>query len=71
MIIIDGSEGGGQMLRTALSMSALTGKAFRIKNIRAGRKDPGLKPQHLACIRAVSEVCNGYAEGAEDNSTDL
>ncbi|MBS3124986.1 RNA 3'-terminal phosphate cyclase [Candidatus Woesearchaeota archaeon] len=71
MISIDGAEGGGQMLRTALSLSALTGKAFRIKNIRARRNDPGLKPQHLACIRAVSEVCNGYAEGAEENSADL
>ncbi len=65
MIIIDGSKGGGQMLRTALALGALTGKPFRMSNIRASRDDPGLKPQHLACVKAAAKICNGYVEGAE------
>lgn len=71
MIIIDGAQGGGQMLRTALGLSALTGKAFRMKNIRSGREQPGLKAQHLQCVKAVAQVCDGYTEGAEEGSVDL
>ena len=67
MIEIDGShgEGGGQILRTALSLSALTGKPFRIYNIRAKRKNPGLRPQHLNAVKAVAELCD--AEVSEIN----
>lgn len=67
MITIDGSqgEGGGQMLRSALALAALTGKPFRIEHIRAGRDSPGLKPQHLAGIKAAAQLCNGTVEGAE------
>ena len=55
MIRIDGSagEGGGQILRTALSLSLVTGKPFRIENIRAGRKNPGLLRQHLTAVSAA------------------
>jgi RNA 3'-terminal phosphate cyclase (ATP) len=65
MIIIDGSggEGGGQILRTALSLSALTGKPFRIERIRAGRRQPGLRPQHLTAARAAAAICGARLEG--------
>ncbi|MGB3716497.1 MAG: RNA 3'-terminal phosphate cyclase [Candidatus Promineifilaceae bacterium] len=73
MITIDGSqgEGGGQVLRTSLSLSAVTGHPFRIIRIRAKRNKPGLRPQHLTAVRAVAEVCNASLEGDELNSTTL
>ena len=57
-VILDGSigEGGGQILRTALSLSVVTGKPFFIENIRAGRERPGLLRQHLAAVLAASEI---------------
>ena len=72
-IEIDGSlgEGGGQICRTALSLSALTGKSLNIYNIRAGRDAPGLKPQHVACARAVRSIARGTLEGAEEGSDEL
>ncbi len=62
---IDGSrgEGGGQVLRTSLSLSAVTGRPLRIEKIRAGREKPGLKRQHLTCVRAVAEICGGKVVG--------
>jgi RNA 3'-terminal phosphate cyclase (ATP) len=56
MITIDGSqgEGGGQILRTALALSLVTGQAFRIEHIRAGRKKPGLLRQHLTAVEAAT-----------------
>lgn len=73
MIRIDGSagEGGGQILRTALSLSAVTGKPFSLANIRAGRGNPGLQRQHLASVRAVAEVCGAKADGAGIGSSRL
>lgn len=70
MIRIDGTmgEGGGQVLRTALALSAITGKAIEITNIRGKRPKPGLKRQHLACVKAAASVCDAYIEGAELNS---
>jgi RNA 3'-terminal phosphate cyclase (ATP) len=61
MIELDGSlgEGGGQILRTALALSLITGKAFRIDNIRAKRPKPGLMRQHLACVQAAVAVGGG------------
>jgi RNA 3'-terminal phosphate cyclase (ATP) len=66
MIEIDGAqgEGGGQVLRTSLSLSASLGKPMLIKNIRQGRKKPGLMRQHLACINAMAEVCDARVKGA-------
>jgi len=65
MITIDGSEGegGGQILRTALALSLLTGKAFQINNIRAGRKKPGLMRQHLTAVKAAIEISGAAAHG--------
>ncbi len=66
MIRIDGSlgEGGGQILRTSLSLSLVTGKPFRIDNIRAGREKPGLLRQHLTAVLAAAEVSGAKVEGA-------
>ncbi len=63
---IDGSqgEGGGQVLRTALSLSACTGRPLRIRNVRSGRKKQGLMRQHLACIHAAATICSAEVEGA-------
>jgi len=73
MIEIDGSfgEGGGQILRTALSLSALFMKPFRIFNIRKGRKKPGLMPQHLTCVRAMQLLSRAEVTGGEMGSTEL
>jgi RNA 3'-terminal phosphate cyclase (ATP) len=73
MITIDGSqgEGGGQVLRTSLSLSAITGLPFRIEKIRAKRNKPGLRPQHLTAVRAVADICSASLEGDELNSTTL
>ena len=72
-IQIDGSEGegGGQVLRTSLSLSALTGRPLRLTNIRAGRSKPGLRPQHLTAVRAVAATCDAEVDGAEINSRSL
>ena len=70
---IDGSkgEGGGQMLRTSLSLSAAYGKPFEMLNIRANRDKPGLKRQHLTCVRAVAQICGAQVEGDEVGSMRL
>lgn len=72
-LIIDGSlgEGGGQVLRSSLSLSMLTGRAFRMKNIRAKRPKPGLMRQHLTCVKAAAEICGAEVEGAELKSQEL
>ncbi|HZH49721.1 MAG TPA: RNA 3'-terminal phosphate cyclase [Nitrospira sp.] len=73
MIRIDGSmgEGGGQMLRSALSLSLVTGKAFRMENIRAKREKPGLLRQHLTAVLAACEIASAQAEGATLGSKTL
>lgn len=73
MIEIDGSlgEGGGQILRTSIALSALTGKDLRISNIRAKRKNPGLNYQHLASIRAVAELSGADTKSASIGSKEL
>lgn len=66
MLTIDGSrgEGGGQILRTGLSLALLTGTPFRIEAIRAGRPKPGLLRQHLTAVLAAAEVGDAEVEGA-------
>jgi RNA 3'-terminal phosphate cyclase (ATP) len=72
-IALDGAqgEGGGQILRTALALAAVTGQGFRIDRIRAGRLRPGLRPQHLAAVRALAMACGAEVHGAFDGSPDL
>ncbi len=70
MIVLDGSH-GGQILRTALALSAISCVPFRIENIRAGRDNPGLKAQHLTAIKAVQKLCSAVVEGAELGSASL
>jgi RNA 3'-terminal phosphate cyclase (ATP) len=67
MIEIDGSEGegGGQILRSSLSLAICTQQPFRITNIRANREKPGLMRQHLTAVKAAAEICTGEVEGAE------
>jgi RNA 3'-terminal phosphate cyclase (ATP) len=73
LLPIDGARGGGsgQLLRTALALSAVTGQGFEMTRIRAGRTRPGLQPQHLAAIHAVAMACGGKVHGAFDGSPDL
>ncbi len=73
MLEIDGSygEGGGQILRTAIALSALTGKKVKIKNIRASRPKPGLAPQHLEAVRCVSSLTDADVSGLTLRSTEV
>lgn len=73
MLEIDGSagEGGGQVLRTSLSLSVLTGRPFRLLHIRANRSKPGLKPQHLTAVRAAATLCQAILRGDKLNSMTL
>ncbi|MFB6171508.1 MAG: RNA 3'-terminal phosphate cyclase [Haloarculaceae archaeon] len=71
MLEIDGAGGGGQVLRSALGLSALTGDAVRVENVRQSRERPGLRPQHLAAVRAVAALCDAHVEGASEGSETL
>ncbi|MCE3264463.1 MAG: 3-terminal phosphate cyclase [Pseudoduganella sp.] len=73
MIELDGStgEGGGQILRTSLTLSMITGQAFCIRNIRANREPPGLRRQHLSAVRAAAVVSNASLSDAAVGSTTL
>ena len=70
---IDGSygEGGGQLLRTACALAAITGEPVRLHNIRARRAPPGLAPQHLTAVKAVAALCDAQVEGLELRSPEL
>ncbi len=72
-IEIDGSqgEGGGQILRTSLALSMLTGQPFVLNHIRAKRAKPGLMRQHLTCVTAAAQICGAEVEGAALNSQHL
>ena len=70
VIVLDGSagEGGGQILRTALSLAAITGKPFAVQRIRERRIKPGLRPQHREAVLAVARLCEAEVKGAEVGS---
>jgi RNA 3'-terminal phosphate cyclase (ATP) len=70
---LDGSrgEGGGQILRTALTLSLLTGKPFRMKRIRANRSKPGLRPQHLQAVEAAALLGEAEVSGAAVGAREL
>jgi RNA 3'-terminal phosphate cyclase (ATP) len=73
MIELDGAtgEGGGQILRTSLTLSMITGQPFRIKNIRAGRAKPGLMRQHLMAVQSAAQVSDAVVTHAQVGSTEL
>lgn len=73
LIVIDGSEGegGGQILRTSLTVSLLSGQPFRIEGIRKGRNKPGLLRQHLTCVAAAAAIGDAKVEGDVLGSTTL
>ena len=73
MLYLDGShgEGGGQILRTALSLAALKEQQVRIQGIRAGRLKPGLRPQHLTAVQALAQITRAEVAGAELHSQEL
>lgn len=66
-VLIDGSygEGGGQILRSSLTLAVLTGRETRVERIRSGRSRPGLRPQHLTAVRAAAALCRAEVEGDE------
>ena len=73
MIELDGAqgEGGGQILRTALTLSMITGQPFRMTQIRAKRAKPGLMRQHLAAVQASAQICGAELAGDEPGSQTL
>ncbi|MBS1956206.1 MAG: RNA 3'-terminal phosphate cyclase [Cyanobacteria bacterium SZAS-4] len=73
MLTIDGSfgEGGGQILRTSLALSLVTGKPFKLINIRANRTNPGLQQQHLTAVKAAATISDATVEGDSKTSQSL
>jgi RNA 3'-terminal phosphate cyclase (ATP) len=73
MIDIDGSfgEGGGQILRTSLALSLITGRPFHLRNLRARRSKPGLRPQHLMSVQAATAIGQAQVRGAALGSSEL
>lgn len=73
MLVIDGAhlEGGGQIIRAAVALSALTGKPMKLVHIRAGRQQPGLRPQHLTAVRAVAAASDAEVLGCIPGSQEI
>ncbi|MEF8874293.1 MAG: RNA 3'-terminal phosphate cyclase [Candidatus Thermoplasmatota archaeon] len=73
MLNIDGAhgEGGGQIVRTALAMSMITGEKIKLTDIRANRPNPGLSHQHVMAVRAAREICDAETEGVEKGSSKI
>jgi len=73
MIEIDGSlgEGGGQIVRTSVSLSAVTGKSVRVNQIRQKRPKPGLAPQHVRAISILARICGARISGVEPESSEI
>jgi len=64
MLELDGGDGGGQVVRTAVTLSALSGEAVTVENVRGDRPEPGMKPQHVAAVEAAAALCSATVEGA-------
>ncbi len=73
MMVVDGSqgEGGGQILRTAVALSAVTHEPVRVTDIRAGRPNPGLSPSHVTSIEAVASLCDAKVDGLHPGSKEI
>src|SRR5437879_3765832 len=73
MIEVDGSfgEGGGQVLRTAVALAAVLSKEIHVFNIRVGRAEPGIRPQHMTGVKAANELCSGNLEGLKVGSREF
>ena len=71
LVVIDGSSGGGQMLRNAVALSAVSGRPVRVESIRGARPRPGLRPQHLMAVKAAAHACSGRLIGAEIGSREI
>lgn len=71
MLEIDGGDGGGQLLRSSLALSSVTGRPVRVTDIRGNRPEPGLKPQHLTVVETFAAVCTADVTGATLGSTAL
>ncbi len=72
-LVIDGAhgEGGGQLVRLAVALAAITGRSIRLVNIRARRAKPGLAAQHLTALAAVAAMCDGHLEGAAIGASEV
>jgi len=68
---LDGDDGGGQLVRSALACAALTGEPFRLTDARGGRSKPGLRPKHAAAVWAVAQICDADVKGGETRSETL
>lgn len=71
MLEIDGEAGGGQLLRSSLSLAAVTGQSVTVTNVRGSRPEPGLKPQHLTAVDLLTAVCDASVEGASLGSEEV
>lgn len=71
LILIDGSNAGGQLVRTATALSTLTEKSFKMVNIRGARPNPGLKTQHIEAIKSLGKLCNAEVKGLKLYSQEL
>ena len=71
MLELDGSSGGGQLVRTAISLSALTGTPFRMEGVRGSRPEPGLGPQHVAAVELLAAITDAEVEGVDEGSETL
>jgi len=70
MLEIDGGDGGGQILRSAMGLSAVTGRTVEISDIRGNRPEPGLKPQHLTAVETLAGICDATVEGADQRAAE-
>lgn len=71
MIDIDGSDGGGQLVRTVLSLAALTGEPIRMTGVRGARSNPGLRPQHLAVLDVLTDMCDAKVPDVEKGTDEF